>query len=119
MRIETKNLEVILGEGAEQALVVFAPMKVNAATRLRAEMAASETDEAKQDALLAYRQAILDGCIKVENLFENDIPITPEILKGGDLCQSTLEQVMTAYMLAVNPPAPEAEQKNDESGSDS
>jgi hypothetical protein len=121
MRIETENIEVVLGDGEDAAKVIFAPMRVNNASRVRALMVAAKTDDEREASLLEYRQAIVDTCIKVENLFEDDTPITPEMLKTGELYQGTMTKIVSGYMLVTTKAAsPEgAEAKNESSASDS
>jgi len=118
MRIDTKNIEVVLGE-TDCARIVFAPMKVNQASKIRAIMVAADGEAARQDALFAYRQAILETCVSVENLFENDCAVDPEKIKSGDVFPATIEQIVSGYVAAINPPAEEAEAKNDSPAQDS
>jgi hypothetical protein len=121
MRIETENIEVVIGDGEDAAKVIFAPMRVNNASRVRALMVAAKTDDEREASLLEYRQAIVDTCIAVDNLFEGDTQITPELLKAGELYQETMSKIVTGYMLAKTKAAiPEgAEAKNETPASDS
>ena len=120
MRIETKNIEVILGEFDDAAKVIFEPMRVNNASRVRALMVAAQTEEEREEALLAYRQQIVNTCIKVINLYENDTQITPEMLKTGEIYQETMTKIISGYMLATTKAsASEVEEKNEPPAQDS
>lgn len=102
MKFEEQRIIVKLGEGEDEARIIFKEPLENERLKM--------VELGKENLRLAL-QIIYNNCIDVENLFYLDQPITHEDVRGGNVPGSMADAIAIGYYAAVMPKA--ASEKND------